>query len=416
MEVDSERLREDIEANAQFGEVDVDEGRGRTVLSGTEADRDAREYLVRRMEASGLDVRVDAVGNIAGRWVPEGVDPDAAAVAAGSHLDSVPYGGIFDGPLGVYAALEAVRSIQEADVELSRPLEVVSFTEEEGTRFDIGLLGSSVATGRRDVDAALQLEDEDGLTLGECLESIGFHGDGRLPVEEWDAWLEVHVEQGTILEEAGDTVGVVEAIAGLTNAHVHIEGEANHAGATPMPDRTDALAAASEFVLAVERSAQTVVETASPTAVGTVGKLDVRPNAKNVIAGEVALMIDVRDVEYDSIQTIMGEVRDTLDELERTRDVSTVLDWYRDQEPSKMSERCVETAIAAADEAGLSWQKMHSAALHDTAYLADVTDTVLLFAPSEDGISHNPLEWTSWEDCTAVTRALAGTMVDLAQQ
>jgi N-carbamoyl-L-amino-acid hydrolase len=197
MEIDADRLRADIEANAEHGEIEVAEGRGRTVLTGTDANRAARETLVERMEDAGLDVTVDAVGNIAGTWSPESADPDAAPVAAGSHVDSVPEGGIFDGPLGVYAALEAVRAMQDAGVELARPLVVVSFTEEEGQRFADGLLGSSVAVGERTVEEALAIEDDEGVNLEAALERIGFRGEGRLDASEWEAWYELHVEQDT---------------------------------------------------------------------------------------------------------------------------------------------------------------------------------------------------------------------------
>ncbi|MUV59098.1 hydantoinase/carbamoylase family amidase, partial [Halogeometricum sp. CBA1124] len=282
MNVSEERLRDDIEANAAFGELETDEGRGRTVLTGTDANAGARDHFVSRLEDAGLDVRVDAVGTIVGRWMPDSADPDAAPVAAGSHLDSVPEGGIFDGPLGVYAALESVRAMQEAGTELARPVDVVSFTEEEGQRFAGGLLGSSVAAGVRSVEDALALTDDEGTTLESALESMGYRGDDAVDASEWDSWLELHVEQGTRLEDAGVPVGVVTDVTGIFHCQVEIVGEANHAGSTPMPGRRDALAAASELVLDVESTAQHLVETESESAVGTVGKLDVSPNATNV--------------------------------------------------------------------------------------------------------------------------------------
>ncbi len=217
MEIDGERLRHDIETNATFGATAADEGRGRTVLTGSEADRRAREHFIERLEDAGLDVRVDAVGNIAGRWTPPQCDPGAAPVAFGSHLDSVPRGGIFDGPLGTYGALEGVRAMQEAGAAPDRPVEVVCFTEEEGARFGIGTLGSSVATGRLDATDALELTDDEGVTLGERLEGIGFDGDAEIGAAGWDAWAELHIEQGTRLTAADAGVGVVESITGITN-------------------------------------------------------------------------------------------------------------------------------------------------------------------------------------------------------
>jgi len=287
--VDADRLRVDLEANAAFGRIadDDPETHGRTNRTGTEANRAARDRLVERFEEAGLAVAVDAVGNLVGTWAPDSADPDAAPVASGSHLDSVPEGGIFDGPLGVYAALEAVRAMQDAGVEPARPVAVVSFTEEEGATFGNGLLGSSVATGVTDLDEALALENDAGETLGEALARIGYRGDGAIDPSSWAAFYELHVEQDTVLEEAGADAGVVTTITGITHCEVTIEGEANHAGATAMGDRTDALAAASEFVLDVEAAAIEVVDRSSDSAVGTVGSLSVSPNATNVVPGRV---------------------------------------------------------------------------------------------------------------------------------
>jgi len=414
MEIDTDRLQADIEANAEHGEIEVEEGRGRTVLTGTDANRAARETLVDRMEAAGLDVTVDAVGNIAGTWIPESADPDAPPVAAGSHVDSVPEGGIFDGPLGVYAALEAVRAMQDAGVEPARPLVVVSFTEEEGQRFADGLLGSSVAVGDRSVEDALAIEDDDGINLEDALERIGFRGEGRLDASEWDAWYELHIEQDTRLERENVPVGVVTTITGISHCEVEIQGEANHAGATPMDERTDALAAASEVVLDVEAAATNVVETESETAVGTVGSLSVSPNATNVVPGTVELGVDIRDVEYQSMQTIAEATRSSLAIVEADRGVETSFARPFDLEPTPMSESLREAAHRAGETAGVQTIDLHSGAAHDTMHVADVTEAALLFAPSQDGISHNPREWTDWEDCANATRVLAGAMAESA--
>ncbi|WP_435116156.1 Zn-dependent hydrolase [Halolamina sp. C58] len=414
MEIDADRLRRDIERNAENGEIEVDEGRGRTVLTGTDANRAARELLVDRMEGAGLDVTVDAVGNIAGTWTPDSADPDAAPVAAGSHVDSVPEGGIFDGPLGVYAALEAVRTLQDAGVEPSRPLAVVSFTEEEGQRFADGLLGSSVAVGERSVEEALAIEDDDGVSLEESLERIGFRGEGRLDASDWAAWYELHIEQDTQLERENVPVGVVTTITGITHCEAEIVGEANHAGATPMGERTDALAAASEVVLDVEAAANDVVESESDTAVGTVGSLSVSPNATNVVPGKVEMGVDIRDVEYQSMQTIVEATRSSLAIVEADRGVETSFSRPFDLEPTPMSESLRAAAHRAGEVAGIRTMDLHSGAAHDTMHVADVTEAALLFAPSEDGISHNPREWTDWADCASAARVLAGAMAESA--
>jgi N-carbamoyl-L-amino-acid hydrolase len=412
--VSLERLRADVEANAEFGAIDVEEGRGRTVLTGTAADRAAREEFVSRLEAEGLDVRVDPVGNVVGEWVPPTADADAAPVAVGSHLDSVPRGGIFDGPLGVYGGLEAVRAIRESDAEPTRPILVVSWTEEEGNRFETGLLGSSVAAGVRSVDEALSLRDADGVSLREALADVGFDGTDDVDPSGWDSWFELHVEQGTVLESAGASVGVVEAISGISNCRVRFVGRADHAGATPMYERRDALVAASEFVVENERAARDVVNAVSETAVGTVGHVSVSPNANNAVPGEVTLVVDVRDVDREAMDAIVERARASAARIGRDRPVEAEFERYRLTEPSAMAERCVDAATAAADRAGVEAMRMNSAALHDTANLAGVTDTALLFAPSRDGVSHNPLEWTDWADCATATAVLAGAVAEAA--
>ncbi|RLM54055.1 Zn-dependent hydrolase [Halobellus sp. Atlit-31R] len=413
MQINQQRLRSDIESNAEFGSVPTDEGRGRTVLTGSEADRRAREFFCERLRDAGLELTIDAVGNIVGRWCPESADPDAAPVATGSHLDSVPEGGIFDGPLGVYAGLESVRAMQDAGLAPERPIDVVSFTEEEGQRFDGGLIGSAVATGDMTTDAALAIEDADGVPLGDALADIGYRGEGRLDASAWDAWIELHIEQAERLETAGVPAGVVTSVVGLSRCRVEISGEADHAGSTLMTDRSDALAAASEFVLDVERAANDR-RSESETVVGTVGKLDVSPNAPNVIPGTVALTIDVRDVDRDSIAHVIDEARTSLDRLETERGVETSLEHPWDRPPVAMSDRCRDALSAAGEAADLGTLALHSGAGHDTMHVADVTDAALLFAPSRDGISHNPLEWTDWDDCADATRVLAGALAELA--
>ena len=416
MQVSAKRLRADIEANAQFGIVPDVEGHGRTVLTGTDENKRARDRFVRRLEDAGLEVTVDAVGNIVGRWVPPGADPSLAPVAAGSHLDSVPQGGIFDGPLGTYAALEAVRAMQDASVSPGRPVHVVCFTEEEGQRFGNGLLGSSVATGRLSVEEALSLEDESGTTLADSLERIGYRGEGQIDAAEWDAWLELHIEQGTRLEEAGAAAGVVTSITGITHCYIDVRGEANHAGSTPMHDRTDALAAASELILDLESSAHRIVSSESPSAVATVGKATVSPNATNVIPGTVRLGVDIRDIEAASMEALVADLEASGERVESERDVEVSISRPYDIPPEPMANRCREALLEAGSSTGIETLRLHSGAAHDTMNVARVTDAGLVFAPSRDGISHNPQEWTDWGDCAGATTVLAAALGTLASE
>lgn len=410
---DGETLRADVERTASFGSVNTEDGRGRTALPADGANGRARDYLVSRLEETGLDVRVDAVGNIAGRWTPHGVDPGTAPVAAGSHLDSVPRGGIFDGPLGVYAALEAVRGIRESDVTPVRPLEVVCFTGEEGTRFADGVLGSTVAAGKRGVDETLALTDGDE-TLEGALERIGYRGADRIDASGWDAWVELHIEQSARLRDAGVPLGIVTDITGTVRCHVTVEGEADHSGTTGMEGRQDALAAASEVVLEVERCAADVASTGSGTAVGTIGRLDVEPNVVNVVPGSVTLRLDLRSVERSEIRAQLDAVERALDAVEDERGVTTTLECTYDVPPTQLSERCRRVATDAARDYGVETETLHSGAGHDTMQVADVTDAVLLFVASESGRSHSPKERADWADCSTATSVLAETLARLA--
>jgi N-carbamoyl-L-amino-acid hydrolase len=315
---------------------------------------------------------------------------------------------------GVYGALEAVRTIQESDREPERPLEVVSFTEEEGTRFGVGLLGSSVAAGQRTVEDALALADDDGTTLETHLENVGFRGEGRLDASEWDAWLELHIEQSTELEQAGCQVGNVSAITGLTQYGVEFVGEANHAGGARMADRSDALLAASAFVTDINRAAREVVAGGDDFAVATVGSVEVEPNATNVVPGRVELGLDVRDTDPATIEELLDRARRSLDRIEQEHGVETALTERHATEPAEMSTRCREAVETAGERCGIETLELGSGGGHDTMNVARVTDAGLLFAPSQDGISHSPEEWTDWADCAAATRVLAAAMADLA--
>ncbi len=411
--VDGDRLRADIEANAEFGQIEVERGRGRTVLPGTEADRRCRERFVNRLLDAGLEVRVDCVGNIAGRYVPPGVDPETAPVASGSHLDSVPRGGIFDGPLGVYGALEAVRSIDEAGCDLARPIEVVSFTDEEGHRFKDSFIGSAVATGSLDPVEALSLTDNQGETMRDGLDRIGFHRQGVVDASEWDSMLELHIEQGPRLDRADVPVGIVTGIAGQTQCRIEITGKADHAGVTAMDQRTDALAAAAMLMTKIEAVAERLA-TDRGTTVATVGEIDADPGAANVIPGRATLSVDIRDTAIETMETILTEIDRALETLEANRGVETTIDRRYTVNPVSMAGRCRDALAESTAAAGVSSCSLHSGASHDAMLVASVTDTGMLFVPSREGRSHSPLEWTDWDDCTAGTRILTRALARLA--
>jgi N-carbamoyl-L-amino-acid hydrolase len=413
LRIDPEAVRNDILRTADFGMVDSEDGVARTVLPGTQANGRARTYLVDQMVAAGLEVTVDAVGNITGRWTPPNSDRTTSPVAAGSHLDSVPMGGIFDGPLGVYAALEAVRTIKDSALSVRRPIDVVCFTGEEGTRFTDGVLGSSVAAGKLSVADALSLSDGE-VTLETALDEIGFRGEGRLDASNWASWLELHVEQNDVLERADEPVGVVTSITGTTRCHVQIDGEPDHAGTASMGDRTDALAAASELVLALEAAANRIVAEESESAVATVGSLSVSPGVVNVVPAGVELEIDIRDVDGAMIERLVETVEDTCDSLRRERGVDVTVERPYDIAPKSMADSLRTALQRAASAVDLEPPTLHSGAGHDTMEVAEVTDTGMLFARSRGGHSHSPLEYTNWLDCGVATQVLTLALAETA--
>ena len=411
--INGSALKQDIERTADFGAVDCAEGRGRTVLPGTISNGQARSYLIERMTATGLETRIDAVGNISGRWSPPSADDDASPVVAGSHLDSVPEGGIFDGPLGVYAALESVRAIKDSDLSVTQPIEVVCFTGEEGTRFADGVLGSSVAAGNLSIQEALSLSDGNQ-TLEQALEHIGCKGHGRLDASNWKAWFELHVEQGKRLERKDVPVGIVSSITGTTRCHITFEGESNHAGTTPMTDRQDALTAASEFIVALESTAQNIATNESESAVATVGSLSVAPGATNVVPGSVELSVDIRDVDATVIERLIDTIEQTSNRIEQERNVDTEIERGYDVVPQPMTEQLSQRLRTAAQQCDIEPISLHSGAGHDTMKIAEVTDVGMLFARSRGGYSHSPRERTDWDDCTVATQVLATAIAETA--
>jgi N-carbamoyl-L-amino-acid hydrolase len=330
----------------------------------------------------------------------------------GSHVDTVPHGGKFDGTAGVLTALEAVRAWNHAGVETERPVEIVVFTEEEGTRFGTGLLGSLVATGQLPIEEALTLEDDDGHTVEEVLDDIGYAGNAEFDPGEASAFVELHVEQGPTLEATDRDVGLVENITGIAHSRVVFTGEANHAGTTSMELRRDAFMGAAEFALDLETAARDhATETA---AVGTVGKVDVSPNGTNVVPGEVRLGVDIRDTDEESRQTLVEGARQRGEEIAAERGLDMQWENLLDVPATPMDDEVVTTLEAACEAAGVDAMRMPSGAGHDAMNVARVAPTGMLFVPSEDGISHSPAEHTSPEELAAGARVLERGLRSLA--
>jgi N-carbamoyl-L-amino-acid hydrolase len=406
--VDAGRLRARIERMSEFGRpAGGSFADGVTRVGYSEADRDARAHLADLMRTASLEVRIDAAGNLIGRR--EGRDAAAPTILFGSHSDSVIGGGNFDGPLGVLAAIEVAQTLAEHGVVTRHPLEVVAWTNEEGVAYGDGLCGSRAAAGEM---TAAELESVwNGVRKADAIRSLGGSperiADARRAPGSLHAYLELHVEQGGVLERAGVPIGVVEGIVAIHRYECAVRGSANHAGTTPMADRHDALLAAARVVEAVRE-----IVTARPgRQVGTVGRLEVKPNAPNVIPGDVSLTVELRDLSTDVL-------RDLAEHLQaRAATIAAATGTRIEMRPSSCHEPApaspeVRAAVArSADALGLAWLSLPSGAGHDAQVVARLCPMGMIFVPSAGGVSHSPLEWTSWEDCARGADVLLGSVL-----
>ncbi len=392
-----------------YEELSADKGLWR--LEGNEWSRASKDYLVEKMKNAGLEIRFDRVGNIFGR--KEGRDPGREAVMSGSHLDSVKNGGQFDGPLGVVGALEAVRVMSEEGFEHSRPVEVAVFVGEEGSAFERGLIGSEVLTGGIGYDEVLNLTNSDGELLKNVLN--GYRGEFLMDLDKVEYFLELHPEQGPVLDSEGAMIGIVESITGLCWLRVVIEGEENHAGTTPMKMRKDALVRAADLVTFVYEKALEMAEKTDGSFVATVGRIEAHPSATNIIPGRVELGIDIRDINPDNIEAFRAAVNKKTAGLDGIPGIKTRSEMLINKPPSLCSKEVIETIERVARELGLAARKMSSGAAHDTQNLAGKVKTAMIFVPSVSGISHSPWEWTSWEAVEKGVNVLTGAIKELAR-
>ena len=383
-------LAAELEAAALIG---ADEG-GVSRFAWTPELAEANAWLAGRLGALGLEAETDAAGNVVGRWSTG----EGKAVLVGSHLDTVPRGGRYDGALGVLAALEAVRTLRAEGVEPSRPLWVVSFNDEEGSRFQTGMLGSRAFCGELDV------EDWRRRGVADAMTRAGFEFD-RLPeargVDDVAAYLELHIEQGPVLEQSGEDVGIVTAITGLLGFRVRFLGAANHAGTTPMEARRDALAGAARIVLAVREEAL-----AREGMTANVGKLSVEPGGFNVIPGLAELTIDVRSPTAEGFERAEAFVRETVERVGAEEKLGVEVSVTHRKPPVALDRGLQDTLIEAAEAEGASYRRMSSGAGHDAMVLAHHVPAAMVFVPSRGGISHSPDEYTPPEQCELGARVL----------
>jgi len=408
--IDAGRLAAELDTLAGFSEATAP-AVTRVVFS--EADRCAREFVKGLCAAAGLAVREDAVGNTFARWA--GDEPSLAAIGTGSHIDAIPNAGRYDGTVGVLGGLEAIRALQRSGRRPRRSIELVIFSAEEPTRFGIGCFGSRLLAGALDEAAGTQLCDKEGRTLNEWRAAAGFQGglsDVRLPAGYYAAFAELHIEQGPRLERTGVPLGVVTAIAAPATWRISIEGEGGHAGAMLMRDRRDALCAAAEIVLAVERAARA---TGAEDTVGTVGVCDVFPGAVNSVPMRVRLEVDARDTDGARRDGVLASIARACDEVSARRRVKVSRDVINSDPPAQCDPRVVEALASAAGRHRLGCERMVSRAYHDSLFLARIAPTAMLFIPCRGGVSHRPDEYASPEAITSGVLVLADALAELAE-
>lgn len=384
--------------------------RGVNRLALTRADGEGRALVARWFREAGLEVRIDRIGNCWGRRA--GREPDLAPVASGSHIDSVPTGGAFDGALGVLGALEVVRALNDAGVETRRPIEIGFFTDEEGARFGTDMLGSAVACGRLELEHALSLTDEAGLSVKGELEKIGFLGTHEERIRPPFAYLEVHVEQGPILAAHGRELGVVTGVQGISWQEVTISGKSAHAGTTPMELRRDPAVAAAKLCTFLHDLARSGKYGRDMRA--TMGRVDPTPNRVNIVPSRVTCTVDLRNPDDDQMSGAEREVAAYLRELERELGV-TITSRQTAKTPRIAFSKDVQSLIARKiEERALSYEPILSGAGHDAQELAAICPTGMIFVRGEyDGISHNPREYSTPEACANGVDVLLASVLDL---
>jgi allantoate deiminase len=410
MKTDLSRIRKDLENLALFNATP---GNGLTRFSLTPEDRGARNYL--KDQLAQLDVKVyeDAAGSLFGRR--EGTDPSLPPIMIGSHFDSVKNGGNFDGQAGVVTGLEILRCLKENNIRTAHPIEIAAMIEEEGGRFKSGVFASRAMALGLTLDELEQRKDEDGISIAEAMRSFGFDpsriGEAKRNPGEISAFLELHIEQGPVLEKEGFELGIVSSIVGTDLMRVNIQGRPDHAGTTPMDMRLDALRTAAEVITKIPFLA---IEEGNGT-VATVGTLTVRPGAPNIVPGEVEFTLDTRSIDASSIDKVKDRVTKILEEKARADGTNFQLDQLLRVDPVAMDEEIGKELQDQAKKLGFSCRTMISGAGHDAMVMASVFPTAMVFVPSKGGRSHCPEEWTEYENLQKGIELVYHTVISLGR-
>ncbi len=407
LRVNAQRLREDIDALAQIGRH---EDHGIYRMSFSPGDMAGRDWLRRRISDSGLTLHQDGAANISARlnW-----DDKTPGVVAGSHIDTVPGAGHLDGALGVVCALEALRVLQEQDIALRRPLEALAFTDEEG-RFG-GMLGSQAIAGLVTPEYLHNAADLDGVSLVAAMAEHGLDAREALHAQRAPgsihAYVELHIEQGPVLDRKGVTIGIVDAITGLFKWEITLSGAANHAGTTPMNMRNDAFQGLAEFASEIDRVLE---EYGSPRSTATIGRVELKPGAANVIPGQVIFSLDVRDADEATLQMLAEAFSRTLSAIARRRGLMFEFAVLSELAPVRCAAQVIQAIEQAAEASSLSATHLTSGAAHDAQIIAGIAPAGMIFVPSKEGRSHSAAEWTAWADIEAGANTLLNTLRRLA--
>ncbi|WP_107691523.1 M20 family metallo-hydrolase [Campylobacter concisus] len=410
--INFKRFEANFNAISRFGAL---KGGGLTRLAFSKEDLEARNFLINLIEENGFKLKIDNVGNIFAVY-DDGCDQGEKPVCVGSHIDSVPNGGFYDGTLGVMAGLEALTSIKEAGIKLKHPLWLINFCCEESSRFKTATIGSKIISGKLGLQRLHELKDEDGISLFEAMSKFGLDpqnlNDSILKEHSLHSYLELHIEQGPVLERSGISVGVVSGIAAPIRFEIIIHGKADHSGATPMNMRSDALLAASHIIIAANKFAKN-----KKTAVATVGYAHAKPGVLNVVPGEARLGVDLRDIDKTSLEELNLELRNFIKELSGELNFSYEIRELSSDEPVKLSEHAINLLIEEATKLGIKTLTLPSGAGHDAMNLTKLASSVgMLFIPCVGGISHNIAEAINFDDAFKATQILTNALIKLSNE
>lgn len=403
--INGQRLWQSIMAMAEIGPGSKG---GSRRLALTDEDKEGRDLFVNWCKAENCKITIDDMGNIFARR--SGKNNDLPAVAVGSHLDTQPHGGKFDGIYGVLSALEAVRTLNENNIETNAPIEIVVWTNEEGSRFAPALISSGVFAGLFEKEYAYSRADSDGKTIEEELNRIGYMGDQVCGDHPLGALLEAHIEQGPILEKANDQIGIVTGGQGTRWFDVTIRGQDSHAGSTPMTGRRDALVASSELIQDIHKTALDN----PPHGVGTVGEMSVSPNSRNTIPGEVFLTVDLRNPDDQILNKMADQIHKTCESIISTHNVDVEIEEIWNNPTVKFDAKCIAAVTNAANILKYKHQEIVSGAGHDACQVCRIVPTSMIFVPCEGGLSHNEEENAKPEDLEAGCNVLFHAMLELA--